>query len=173
MSKIFILMSEICLWIKNKRQKSVKFVVCSTTKLNFVDTEKEFSSIKKIKQQVVGNQIRNDYDRIFKPKKQQPKNTFSQKKIKSQLKSVTQNSLSVVRPESSAVSQTAEIQNLMNMVQLLMTKVDGGPEKDTTMVLNEKSIAKKTWISQPGQEQTVTVLKSKPKAKQAWVPKYN
>ena len=127
----------------------------------------------KIKQQVVGNQIRNDYERIFKPKKQQPENTFSQKKIKSQPKSFSQNSLSVVRPESSAVSQTAEIQKLMNLVQLLMTKVDGGPEKDTTMVLNEKSIAKKTWISQPGQEQTVTVLKSKPKAKQAWVPKSN
>ena len=64
--------------------------------------------------------------------------------MKSQQKSFSKNSLSVVRPASSTVSQTAEIKDLMNMVQLLMTRVDGGPQKDTTIALNEKSIAKKT-----------------------------
>ena len=94
----------------------------------------------------MGKQLKKDFEETFSPKKQQPVNTFSQKKMKSQQQSFSQNSLSVVRPTSSAVSQTAEIKDLMNMVQLLMTRVDGGPQKVTTIALNEKSIGKKTWI---------------------------
>ena len=39
-----------------------------------------------------------------------------------------------------------------------MTKVDGEPQKGPTIVLNNKSIAKKTWISKIGLQQTATIL---------------
>ena len=56
-----------------------------------------------------------------------------------------------------------------------MTKVDGEPQKVTTIVPKSKSMTNMTWIHKNGPNQTVNlpVLKSKPKAKVAWVPKTN
>ena len=84
----------------------------------------------------MGKQIRQDYENTFFPNKQQPSKTFSQKKTKSQQKPFSQSSSSEVTPNPSVVSQTTEVKDLINLVKLLMTKVDGGNQKDTTIVPN-------------------------------------
>src|SRR5581483_9703447 len=109
----------------------------------------------------------------FFPNKQQSIKTLSKKKPLSQQRSSSQSSISEVSPNSSADSQTAEVKDLINLVKLLMTKVDGGNQKEPTIVLNDKSIAKKTWITKISPQQAAPVLKSKPKAKLAWVAKTN
>ena len=131
---------------------------------------------KKIEQLAEGKQIKKDFEKTFFPSKQQPNKTFSKKKtIKSQHQSLSQkqNFSSEVRPKPSAVSQTGEVNKLIQMVKLLMTKVDGEPKKVSTIAPKSKSMAKMTWSPKNGPKQTATipVLKSKPKAKIAWVLK--
>ena len=140
---------------------------------------------KQVKQMTQMEQLKKKYKKTFVPQNHVPNKTFSKDKIvisQQQSKSTKQNSYkyykntySEVKPKPSEVSQTSEVKHLINMVQLLMTKV-GGKHKDvSTTVPKSKPMTKMTWVPKIGQTKTVfiPIPKSKPKTKMAWVPKSN
>jgi hypothetical protein len=161
--------------LSKKKEKAKACEICGLfNHITELCRYRKVNQLNKQRQQlIVGKQIKQDYQNTFFPNKQQSNKTLSKKKPLSQQRSSSQSSISEVSPNSSADSQTAEVKDLINLVKLLMTKVDGGHQKEPTIVLNDKSIAKKTWITKNGPQQAAPVLKSKPKAKLAWVAKTN
>ena len=179
--------SEVSANNSNKKGKTKPCEVCGlfnhTSEVCRYRKGKEFNH--KIKMLAEGQKIKKNFEKTFYPNEHQSNKTLSIKRIgKSQPQSLSykqksnkysKNTYSEVLPLSSAVSQTAEVNQLIHLVKLLMTKVDGKPQKVPTIVSKGESMTTSAWISKNGQKQTVTlpILKSKPKAKLAWVPKTN
>ena len=69
-----------------KKEKTTECEICGlfNHKTEFCRYRKGIRYNKKISQLVVGKQLKNDFEETFFPNKQQPGNTFSQKKMKSQ-----------------------------------------------------------------------------------------
>ena len=113
---------------------------------------------RQVKQMAQIEQGKKNFKKTFVPQNHVPIKTFSKDKTvisQQQSKSTKQNSYkyykntySEVRPKPLEVSQTSEVKYLINMVQLLMTKVSG----------KHKNVS-------------ATAPKRKPKTKMAWVPK--
>jgi len=70
----------------NEKEKAKECEICGlfNHKTEFCKYRKGNQYNKKISQLVMGKQLKNDFEETFLPKKQQPGNTFSQKKMKSQ-----------------------------------------------------------------------------------------
>ena len=83
--------------------------------------------------------MKQDFNKTFYPNKLQSIKSINPKKKRAytQHKPISQNSSSEVRLKSSAVSQGPEVSDLIKLVKLLMTKVDGEPQKGTPLILKK------------------------------------
>jgi len=148
----------------------------------FSEEQKMLKDGKVIKRQFRKTWPLNKHQHPSPPVKTAEKSQPQHVSYKSKKKNKHHNACSEVLTTPSAVSQTAEVNQLVNLVKLLLTHVDGSSavldttaETAETIVPKVVSVPKSAWIPKQGHNQTVSydIPKSKPKAKVAWVPRSN